>query len=574
MLCHRVHVADAPLGYTDAAPASAAAALPTVSSVLDLPALRRGRPRVVAGRAGLSNVVRWAHVTELPDIASMLRGGELLLTTGVAFPDSDADLAVLIERLAAVGSAALVVELGRRWTDELPLAMRQAADEHALPLVELRREIPFVEVTEAVHARVADAQLAQLRASEQLHRTFNELTVEGAGIAEVMRQTARVARTPIVLENLTHQVLAFDAAGGSPEELLDRWEARSRSTHGQGRTWYDAERGWLVTTVGARGVDWGRLVLVTSAPPDQHAVALVERAATALALHRLVQKDRDSVERQSHRTVLTGILRHDVPSSELAAAAQALGVPVEGSTLVGVIVRPRDLPGADPVRSHEALAGIAEEAAAVLRTHHVSALVAAIDDVQVAVLLTLREESAVDGALQRFGSDLSARYLTTTPGSADAQPLVVAAGAPVSDLLTARRSLLEASQVAQAVHDSSDATTSASVYQLPDVRLRGLLHLLRDDVRVQTFVERELGGLLRWDAEHQDDLVGVLRIYLETGRNKSVAAQRAGLSRQGFYERLQKIERVALVDLSDTESCVSLHVALLALDAVRAPSLR
>jgi len=548
--------------------------LPTVSSVLDLPALRQGRPRVVAGRTGLSNVVRWAHVTELADIASMLRGGELLLTTGVAFPDSDDELALLVERLAAVGGAALVVELGRRWADELPRAMRQAADAHALPLVELRREIPFVEVTEAVHARVADAQLAQLRASEQLHRTFNELTVEGAGITEVMRQTARVAHTPIVLENLTHQVLAFDAAGGSPEELLDRWEARSRSTHGQGRTWYDAERGWLVTTVGARGVDWGRLVLVTSAPPDQHAVALVERAATALALHRLVQKDRDSVERQSHRTVLTGILRHDVPSSELSAAAQALGVPVEGSALVGVVVRHRDLPGADPVRSHEAVASIAEEAAAVLRTHHVPALVAAIDDVQVAVLLALPAESAVDGALQRFGSDLSARYLTLTPGSVGAQPLVVAAGAPVSDLLTARRSLLEASQVAQAVHDSRDATTSASVYQLPDVRLRGLLHLLRDDVRVQTFVERELGRLLRWDAEHHDDLVGVLRIYLDTGRNKSVAAQRAGLSRQGFYERLQKIERVALLDLSDTESCVSLHVALLALDAVRAPSLR
>ncbi|PSK64413.1 putative acyl-CoA dehydrogenase YdbM [Micromonospora sp. MH33] len=109
-------------------------------------------------------------------------------------------------------------------------------------------------------------------------------------------------------------------------------------------------------------------------------------------------------------------------------------------------------------------------------------------------------------------------------------------------------------------------------FRLPHVGLAGLLHLLRDEPRLQTFVERELGGLLAYDAQHpREQLLGTLRAYLEQGRNKSAAAAAAHLSRPAFYERLARIGRILDVDLDSVEQCLSLHVALLALDAVRTP---
>lgn len=75
---------------------------PTVAQVLELDTLRRGRPRVAAGAAGLRRTVRWTHVTEHPDIAHLLRGGELLLSTGLAFPEDAADLADFAVALAAL----------------------------------------------------------------------------------------------------------------------------------------------------------------------------------------------------------------------------------------------------------------------------------------------------------------------------------------------------------------------------------------------------------------------------------------------------------------------------------------
>ena len=56
------------------------------------------------------------------------------------------------------------------------------------------------------------------------------------------------------------------------------------------------------------------------------------------------------------------------------------------------------------------------------------------------------------------------------------------------------------------------------------------------------FVERELGALLAYDSRNGTDLLGALRAYFDTGRNKSVAAERYGMSRPAFYERLRSIE--------------------------------
>nr|BFE53149.1 hypothetical protein GCM10017745_65760 [Saccharothrix mutabilis subsp. capreolus] len=265
---------------------------PTVAEALALPVVRRGEPRVLAGAAGMQRRVRWVHAAEVADIAHLLRGGELVLTTGIALPDDDAGLREYVDDLAAVGASGLVVELVRRWSDEVPGALVAAAERHGLPLVALARETRFVAVTEAVVSLIVDAQLDELRAAEQVHETFTALTVAGAEPAEVLREVARTSGLPVVLETLGHEVLAYDAAGQDPTALLADWGARSHAVTVPERTAYHERAGWLVTVVGARGADWGRLVVVTPEPPPHRLVVVAERAASALAVHRLVARDR------------------------------------------------------------------------------------------------------------------------------------------------------------------------------------------------------------------------------------------------------------------------------------------
>lgn len=63
------------------------APLLTVGDVLAIPALQAGGPDVIVGGGALSAGVRWVHVSDSAGVARLLDGGELLLTTGAAWPD-------------------------------------------------------------------------------------------------------------------------------------------------------------------------------------------------------------------------------------------------------------------------------------------------------------------------------------------------------------------------------------------------------------------------------------------------------------------------------------------------------
>jgi PucR family transcriptional regulator, purine catabolism regulatory protein len=534
--------------------------LPTLADVLRLDPVRRGEPRVVAGADRLDARVRWVHVAEVPEVGHLLRGGELVLATGIGLPEEPARLRTYVAELAGVGASGLFVELGYRYAKKLPNALVAAAEEHGLPVVLLARETVFVDITEAVHARIIDAQLAELRASEQLHEIFTQLSVEGASPEEVVRQVAAICGRPVVLENLSHQVLAADSAGTDTTELLSTWETQSRAVRSDERTGYDETSGWLVTTVGARGEDWGRLIITCGRPPSPRDTVLIERAATTLALGRLLERHAESLERQAHGTIIAGILAHTYADPrEAAARARALGVPLSGRRLLAVVVRPLAGPAPPPP---EMIGDFAEATAAACRDAELAALVSGLDEgtpqARVGVLVSLPGRAEVENVLTAVATRLHQQC---------GEGLVMAAGSVVESVREVRRSFIEAEQVADV---AARGNGERLFYRLPDLRLRGLLHLLRDDTRLQTFIERELGPLLEYDAGHGGgELTRILALYLESGRNKAVAAQRAHLSRPAFYERLRRIERVLGTDLDDVESCASLHVALLALDSVR-----
>jgi PucR family transcriptional regulator, purine catabolism regulatory protein len=528
--------------------------LPTVSEVLALDPVRSGAPRVLAGADRLDAPVRWVHVIELAQAAHLLRGGELVLSTGIALPDDAGGLQRYVSELAAVGVSALAVELGSRYARSLPSALVSAASEHRLPLIVLERETQFIEITEAVHGRIIDAQLTELRSAERLHQVFTELAVSGAPADEVVGQAAALAACPVILENLAHQVLACAPGTHDAATLLTGFAARSRAARVTGRTGYDAASGWLITIVGARGEDWGRLIMLRGAAPAPGDVALIERAATTLALGRLLDHREQSLERQAHRTILAAFLGHGyADQGEAEARARALGVPVTGRSLVAVVVRLAGLPAG--LGAQARAASVADALAEVCRLQRVPALVGALDGERVAALLALPPRSDTDTALTKLAGQLRPRL---------AEQDVIGAGTAVDSVGGAQRSFLEADHVAEA---AAGTGSRLPYFRLPDLRLRGLLHLLKDDPRVHAFAERELGPLLVHDDADGTQLLAALTAYLAAGGNKAAAAKQAHLARPTMYERLRQIEDVLGVDLEPAESRLSLHVALLALEA-------
>lgn len=541
----------------------------TVADVLALPQVAEGAPLVLAGHDHLDRLVRWVHVSEISDIAGLLQGGELLLTTGVALPEATDRLGGYVEELAAAGVSGLVLELGRRFT-EAPRPLVRAAERAGLPLVVLRREVRYVSVTQAAQELIVNEQFARLALSERIHHLFTTLSVEGAATGEVLRHTAELTGMSVVLENLSHQVLAHHTTGRERAALLRDWERRSREAVAARRSGPAGPEGWLVTPVGARGEVWGRLILVGDAPsPGDHRLLVLERAATALAMNRLAERDRESLELHAHRTLLADLLHGELPpAADVHAQTAALGVPTARRELLAVVVRLESGPeGTVPgetvsVREQAQDREDAEAITTAARQAGVKALVAPLSRARIGLLVALGRTEPRQEALTRLAEavhDRLARCARPRRGR-------LGVSTPMGDVTEVRRSFAEAEQVADAV---AGASSAKPYYELPDVRVRGLLYLLREDPRVQGFVERELAPLVAYDAAHDTDLLGVLRAFLECGRNKSAAADALHLSRPTFYSRMATVERVLGVPPASPESALSLHVAVLALDAVR-----
>ena len=209
--------------------------------------------------------------------------------------------------------------------------------------------------------------------------------------------------------------------------------------------------------------------------------------------------------------------------------------------------------------AHARVLDLADAAAAACRAERIPSLVGTLDDDRAGAMLSLGPRVEPDDVLTRLATRIRDRA-GRGPGRAGHR------GGRDGRIDQGRPPFVPGGQPGRRRGRVPAGSRDPLFYRLPDLRLRGLLHLLRDDPRLQTFVERELGALLAADP----GLIDALAAYLTAGGNKAEAAKASHLARPTFYERLHRIERILGTDLSSAESRTSLHVALLALDAARA----
>jgi purine catabolism regulator len=125
------------------------------------------------------------HISELDDPTPWLRGGELLLTTGLPLR---AGPAAYVERLADAGLTGMGLGLGFGY-DAAPDEAVAAADRLGFPLFEIPYQVPFIALTEAVFTRLSDARVAE--AVRRLAGDLVEAVLSGEAGARELRRRAR-----------------------------------------------------------------------------------------------------------------------------------------------------------------------------------------------------------------------------------------------------------------------------------------------------------------------------------------------------------------------------------------------
>lgn len=101
--------------------------------------------KLVAGKEGLGNYVRWVHLVENADVSLFLHGNEMVFMTGVGIND-DGHLLRFVEELIARRCSALVINTGK-YIKSIPQSVKDCCDINSLPLFTVPWEVKLIDIT-------------------------------------------------------------------------------------------------------------------------------------------------------------------------------------------------------------------------------------------------------------------------------------------------------------------------------------------------------------------------------------------------------------------------------------------
>ncbi|MGE3286348.1 MAG: PucR family transcriptional regulator [Pseudonocardia sp.] len=465
----------------------------TLGEVLELDALRRARPEMLHGDHLLGRPVRWVHTSELAEAAFLLKGGELLLTTGQGlFGRGAVGETAFVEALAERGVTALALELGWTYT-EAPEALVAAARRTEVALLVLHEIVPFVEMTEQVQTALLERAAATVRRDRTLRERLTDTLLVGGGPAELVAElTAHVGAPVVVVTRDGMQVAGAQQEAGRRLRPVCRRDVR------------------LLDQL------WGQVQVLPPGSPDDPAVAAACTAgADAMSLALLRSATADDLAARRRRLVQE--LVDGRPAGEIRATAAALGVPlaVDGR-YVTVLVR----------------GVLREDVATVLGAVERSLwpATAIVGDLGTE-LVGLAAASAVDGAAVLAAVD-------HVPGARGARVVV---GPMVTGLAEVGRAVAEARRVLDRAVGMGmpDRWLSADA-----LSAQILLGELVGRPAAQRLVVDEIGPLLEHDRRTSARLVETLRVYLAHGSSKVDAAATLRIRRQTMHQRLARITQL------------------------------
>lgn len=134
------------------------------------------KAEIVAGTSGVLNPIKWVHILESKEITSLIKGNELILTTGIQLVEEET-LYHFVDQLIATGAAGLCIEYGEH-IQSVPHPIIELANDHHFPILVFHEIIPFIEITQEIHSILINQQYEMIKRLENYSQEINKLTLK------------------------------------------------------------------------------------------------------------------------------------------------------------------------------------------------------------------------------------------------------------------------------------------------------------------------------------------------------------------------------------------------------------
>jgi len=513
----------------------------------------------ITGDVGLGRAIKGVHFSDADDPVPYLTSESVFINTGRTWYDDPGMGLWILDRLASIDTAVMVVALGH-FLDEVPPEVVERAKKLKLPVLTLPPGALTRNVLSYVYNVLASADLHRLRRTVALQNDLLDLLIAEAGADELLAKVATLIGMPMLLLDGVGTVITASGVTDPRRMSQEVWVAWADLT--------DPTALGIVEVGASRYfcrevILYGKLEVLIAASAER--TSSTEFVDTALSfLQRLITLDllkrRDEIvaTRRLRRRLLRDLLKGSSAPDELIALVADHGVDLDRPWRIAICdfggVRHK---GRRAVDLEDALV----EAVDTYCGDRLIAFLSRPRTTSLTVLLPDGYPSVGDGSAR----DLVLGVKTFAAGEPYRLEVAVGVSGAHRGPGAGPKALQESLDALAAAQRGIDARGLVLFEELS-----GRFRLLQGQSSgaLADIARRSIAPLLEYDARRHTHLLDTLRALLDKHFAIQPTAEALFIHRNTLQKRMRRIETLLGVDLTDIDDLMELYLGLRALQLV------
>lgn len=530
-----------------------------VESLLSLDGLKG--IEVAAGKSGLKRSIKWVTILEVLDELNFLDEGDLLVTTGYGLSEDPILQEKLIPYLVNKKLAGIAFQPGFSLV-EIPKTILDKANELDFPVLYLPKDLSFGQLTRQILRNLINHQFHLLEYSERIYNKLTQMVLNNSGLDAIAQSLVEMIQRPVLFFDLFYNTMV----SALPEGVtIENWKdinvllQKSPSYPGsKSRVVYTKDKKQLILNPITTGSNiLGYLCVINkNSPLEEMDKIAIGHAATLAALIMLKESAVKETENQLKEYFLEETLKGNIISPQiLLKKAAALGYDCKSGYHILLI---------NFVNWHKITETMKDREIHCLKNSILLVLEHCISQHGISYLHKFTHNNLL--LLIQVKNHTSVNKIVNI--AKQIKDMIVSKNKDLDFISGISSYYIKLENIESAHQESIRALEigkkfNNSITLFSEIEIYNLFYEIADKKFSKIFYQETLGILLKYDYEHNTNLVNTLEKYFQCNYNLQETASSLYIHRHTLKYRLQRIKEISGLDPQKYEDRLKLQIALI-----------
>lgn len=533
-----------------------------VSDMLKLPSLKDAV--VLSGEQYLHKAVKGSTIMEAPDITDWLKGGELVLTSLYPIiPFSEEAQRKVIAKLAQKGVSALVIKT-HRFVDEIPKHIIDEGEKNKLPIIQIPKEVPYVDIMYPVMEEILDTQVKKLQYYKEIHDQFTALSLANESEIKIIETLECLIGNPVALFDRNFYCLATTQPDLVHFQIVEKnftieKTEQMKFPHYRQMVRYQGDDGKIghqivVPIESINQIKTYLLIGEMNKPLHELDFIAIENAANALSLELVKKFAIAEVNKRFKNDLLEQIIEGKIPPHNLFHDANLIGWDLEGSFTVILFKTSRDI---DSSSSKNIISNGRDETLLyeAINQYTPNAIIGNRSGITVVLKkIEMDDEDWLDKIKNRVYKIND--WIKKQNSKIKIQVGIGTQAEDITFINQCYKKALDALEFGEILNGEEHIT---SYSELGVFRMLG--HFTNFE-ELKSFIPPSLQKLLDYQQTNKTDLIKTLKVFLQCNQNATKASQQLFVHYKTAVYRIERIKEITGMDFEDGEEMLQVQIGL------------